>query len=266
MRRVGAVASARGLAAHDHVCWSYSDRAGFRSVVREFLADGLAAGQRVHYVTTEHDDFTEGLEGVQVSLVHESYDARVLDPAVQVRGYAAAAEAALRDGYTGFRVAADVTELVRTPEGFAAFARYEHLVDRMISARPFTGLCGYDRGAVPDDVLTQLAALHPLSNSEPPFRLYASGSDGVALAGELDLTGRALLPLALAHADLRPERRCLYVEARAVEFVDHRALVALAEHARDRGFAEVVLRSRSRCPARLVELLGLDGIRVEVAR
>ena len=263
MRRVGAFAHARGFASHDHLCWSYRDRREFRARAREFLADGLAAGERVRYLTAdEHADL--GLDGVEVSLVHENYSpGAVVDPAGQTRAYAEATEQALRDGFTGLRVAADVTGLVRTPEQLAAFARYEHLVDHVLATRPFTAMCAYDRAALTDDAMIHLASLHPASNAHPPFRLYACGTDGVSLAGELDLTGRTLLPLALERADLRPEQRSLYIEASGVEFIDHRTLVALAEHARGRGFADVVLRTRLRYPARLVELLDLDGIRVE---
>ncbi|TVT02102.1 hypothetical protein FNH07_28115 [Amycolatopsis bartoniae] len=263
VRRVGAFAHARGFASHDHLCWSYRDRHEFRARAREFLADGLAEGQRVHYLTAT-EDAGLGLDGVEVSLVHENYTpGAVVDPAAQARSYAEATDRALRDGFTGFRVAADVTGLVRTPTQLAAFGRYEHLADHVMATRPFTAMCAYDRRALAEDVVTHLASLHPASNAEPPFRLYACGTDGVSLAGELDLAGRTLLSLALERADLCPGQRSLYVEASGVRFIDHRALVALAEHARGRGFDEVVLRTGLRSPARLVELLGLDGIRVE---
>lgn len=55
--------------------------------------------------------------------------AEQVDPVAQVRAYAQATQQALADGYTGPRVAADVTSLVGTAPARAAFARYEHLID-----------------------------------------------------------------------------------------------------------------------------------------
>lgn len=257
---------ARGLAAHDHVCWFYGARDEFRARAREFLADGLAAGQRVRYVTSDEAEAAEGLDGVEVSLALDAYPLHeAFDVTEQVRRFTAATEGALRDGFTGYRVAADVTDLVRTPGRLNAFARYEHFVDRLVANQPFAGMCGYDRRILSADVVTRLASLHPASNVAPPFRLYALGCDGVALAGDLDLTGRDLLPLALESADLRPAGNSLHVDASAVEFIDHRALIMLAEHARARGFRDLVLRTSLRYPRRLVELLGIEGVRIEHA-
>jgi hypothetical protein len=260
------LAHARGLTAHDHACWFYGERAEFRARAEEFIADGLAAGQRVQYVTTDDAEAADGIDGVEVLLVRDAYPADgELDVAAQVRRFSVATAKALRDGCTGFRVAADVTDLVRTPTRLAMFARYEHVVDRLLANQPFAGLCGYDRRALGAGAVSRLASLHPASNVAPPFRLYARGCDGFALVGALDLTGRDLLPLVLESADLRSVDSSLHIEASAVEFIDHRALITLAEHARDRGFRDVVLRTSLRYPRRLVELLGIEGVRIEQA-
>ncbi|GAB2986652.1 hypothetical protein GCM10017788_08800 [Amycolatopsis acidiphila] len=260
------MADARGLAAQDHVCWFYGDRDEFRARAREFLAEGRAAGQRVRYVTADQDEAAGGMDRVEVSLLRDVYPVGGdVDVTEQVRRFAAATDEALRDGFTGLRVAADVTDLVRTPARLAVFGRYEHVFDRFLASRPFTAMCGYDRRTLDGAAVDHLASLHPAGNVAPPFRLYARGCDGFALAGDLDLTGRDLLARALDCADPRPARSSLCVDASAVEFIDHRALITLAEHARTRGFRDLVLHTSLRYPARLVELLGIDGVRIEPA-
>ncbi|WP_114452146.1 MEDS domain-containing protein [Halopolyspora algeriensis] len=52
MRKSGLAQDARGLSRHDHLCWRYDEPAEFRSRMREFVAEGLALGQRVCYVAT----------------------------------------------------------------------------------------------------------------------------------------------------------------------------------------------------------------------
>ncbi|GHG12437.1 MULTISPECIES: MEDS domain-containing protein [Amycolatopsis] len=126
--------------ARDHVCRGYRRRGDFVAQAQEFLAEGLAAGERVLYVAPgdeaaltgqlrADERCDEGLErgAVQVASVDEAYPTgAVVDPAGQVDLYAAATSEALAAGFTGLRVAADATSLVRTPAQVDAFARYEH--------------------------------------------------------------------------------------------------------------------------------------------
>jgi hypothetical protein len=47
VRTQGRVDELPGAAAADHVCWIYGDDADFDAAVREFLAGGMARGERV---------------------------------------------------------------------------------------------------------------------------------------------------------------------------------------------------------------------------
>lgn len=271
--------TARGFGSHDHLCWVYDEPAELHSPVMEFLADGLAQGQRVCYATSgdtaqwsEHLRYLDEPNGAcrngaaQVLRLGELYPTRELvEPARQVQAFATATEDALAAGFTGLRVAADATPLVRTSEQLDAFARWEHLADQHMMSLPFSGLCGYNRAELGQEVITQLACLHPTVHGVPPlFRLHAS-TDGaaVSLSGELDHTCRELFQVALRRADPRPTGGELVIDATNLTFVDHRSLLALATRAQVYE-ATAVLRTGCRIPARIIEVLDLQGIRVEV--
>ncbi|WP_410588323.1 MEDS domain-containing protein [Amycolatopsis sp. lyj-23] len=267
--------------ARDHVCRGYRRRGEFVAHAQEFLAEGLAAGERVLYVARgdeaalvgqlrADERCEEGLErgAVQVASVDATYTTgAVVDPAGQVELYAAATSAALAAGFTGLRVAADATSLVRTPAQLDAFARYEHLVDHYMAGHPMSAMCGYDLGELGDDVVAQLACMHPTAyEGGAHFHLHAHTPDGsaAALEGDLDLESRGLWPLALERAGLRSEGGTIAIDATGLDFVDHRSLIALAGYA-ERHATTVVLRTRLSTPARLVELLDLPALRVERA-
>ncbi|MER7888540.1 MEDS domain-containing protein [Micromonospora sp. NPDC094482] len=267
---------------YGHVCWVYDDQAGFDRQARAFLTAGLAAGERLWYVTAGRpepvlaqlstapalrDALARGV--AEVVPLDATYRAgAVVDGPAQVRAYAAATDAALAAGYRGLRVVAEATPLVRSPAQLDAFTRYEHQVDRYMRARPFSAMCGYDRRELSSRAVAELACLHPETNAtEAPFQLYACepADDRAGLAGELDRSGHELLGTALERADLRPLDGRLVVEAPRLRFIDHRALLMLRDYARRRG-ATLVLRSPHAGPARLAALLNLSGLQVELAR
>ncbi|GAA0798551.1 MEDS domain-containing protein [Spirilliplanes yamanashiensis] len=261
----------------DHVCWSYDEPGTFDAFAEGFLADGVAAGHQVWCVAPAG--------AVLAGRLRERFPAeirrgavRVVDPAAtyvpaagpheQVRLYADATDAALAAGYGGLRVAADVTAMLHGPEQVAAFARYEHHADRLVRARPFSAVCGYDRRALGAAAVERIACLHTASNvAGLPFRLSASAPGGGAaeLAGEVDAAGRELFADALELADLRPTGGELVLDAAGLRFADHRALLLLDAYARERA-AVLVLRGAAGATAHVAALLGLAAVRVEGAR
>jgi DcmR-like sensory protein len=140
---------------HSHLCWVFDDYADFRAAAVEYLADGLARGLRVRYIAElaplERLEEARRPGAVEVLPVSGSYagSARCVDSRTQVELYAADTRTAVAAGFTGLRVAADATMLVRTPAQLDAFARYEHQVDRYITLAPFSALCGYRRSEPP---------------------------------------------------------------------------------------------------------------------
>ncbi|MEU8006189.1 MEDS domain-containing protein [Catellatospora sp. NPDC049111] len=275
MRRTGFVDAVDGLGRHDHICWVFDTLEAFRSVAGRFLADGLAAGQQVIYLADaavptdlDHvDGFAEarsrGAARVQDLGIYEID--RPVDPLVQAQAYAQATEQSIADGYTGLRVAAEVTPLVRTPAQLAAFTRYEHLVDAYMVTRPFAAMCGYDSRRLSADTLAELACMHPLaSRASAPLRLFPSDRPGItaALAGEVDLNGRELLAKALRRARLERAGGEIAIDAGDLAFLDHRGLFQLVEHIRAQG-ASTVLHVAEDSPVRLLaDTLRLPDVRL----
>lgn len=268
-----------GERAFGHVCWAYDDRESFAVEAERHLLDGLAAGERVWYVSARPDDavtarlsrlpaFADAMAGgaAEVVSLASAYDAGgLVTPAAQIATYADATAAALAAGHTGLCVVADATDLVRTPAQLDAFARYEHRIDRWMRTRPFRAMCAYDRTQL-GPAVAELTCLHPVANiTEPQFRLFAAppGDGHAEVAGELDSDNLHLFRTALDRADLRPDDGELLLRAPDLSFLDHRALVALDGYARRRE-ATAVLRTPRSAVARLVSLLSLSSVRVEV--
>ncbi|QLQ35000.1 MEDS domain-containing protein [Micromonospora robiginosa] len=265
---------------HAHVCLVYDDPAVLHARAVAEVGAGLAAGEQVWLVGSEEPDavarrlasvpgFVAARRAGAVRLfrVDEAYRRdEVVDPETQVRAYVRATDEALAAGHTGLRVLAEATDLVRTRAQRDAFARYEHRVDHWIRHRPMSAVCAYDRRALGDAAIAELACLHPRTNADVLFRLHAGDDDAVlALTGEVDPTDEHLFATALERADPRPVAGRLVLDATDLRFVDHRALLRLGEHAR-RHDAVAVLRTRRPATARLVELLDLAEVRAEVVR
>ncbi|MEU7871887.1 MEDS domain-containing protein [Dactylosporangium sp. NPDC049140] len=246
MRHSGFVDTVDALGGHDHVGWVFDDPDEYHPVVERFLADGRAAGQQVMFVA-------------------DGDPTAAADPAAQVRTYARATERALADGYTGLRVAADATPLVRTAQERAAFARYEFLMDVFMARRPMSGLCGFNRSELGDEAVAELAGMHPVARrGSTPLRLFATDRPGVAavLAGEVDPGGHAQLQNALGRAELPADGGVVTLDARELTFIDHRALIRLVEHVRGRGAGTALLVDPGSPVARLAGLLQLGDLRV----
>ena len=257
---------------HDHACWIYENDGERRKAVVEYFADGIRAAQRLLYVggspAARLRDDLEGLSGVE-SLVADgalhvlSLDdiegaADRSDPERRLEAYAAAAEQAVADGYTGVRVAVAVAGLDGAPETHDAHTRWESLVDRAIVSRPLTALCLYDRRELPDHLLADLASVHPVSHGSagaPAFRVFAL-PDALALAGEVDYFSAADLGR-LLDITLRDDGE-MVLDLGGLGFVDHHGVMALAERARPLGERHGLTFQNVPHPvARLSEVMGV---------
>ncbi|MGH3798420.1 MAG: MEDS domain-containing protein [Pseudonocardiaceae bacterium] len=270
--------TAQGFGFHDHVCWAFDEPGEFHSPVMKFLTDGLAQGQRVCYITSgdtkqwskrlrsidKHNGFGRK-DATQLLRLDEFYPGQMAAPVRHMEAFAAATEDALAAGFTGLRVAADATPLVRTSAQRDVFARLDYLFDQYMIRRPLTGLCGFNRTELGQEAIAELACLHPTVHGvPPPFRLHAS-TDGAAaaLSGELDATSLRLFPMALRWADPRPTDGELVIDATELTFIDHRSLLALADHARHWD-ATAVLLANLPGVARVIDIIDLDEVRVQV--
>jgi hypothetical protein len=256
-----------------HACWSFDDYRPFDDYAREFLDAGLAAGEQVWYVSGRPSGATTawlagaGAAARIVNPGHAYAAGRTIDPAEQVAAYTAVTEQALAAGFTGFRVAADVTAMVRTQAQREAFARYEYLIGRYLRVAPMRAVCAYDRVELGDRAVAELACLHDTSHrAGVSFQLQPGPTTASAvLYGELDAAGEDLFETALRRTDLASAGGQVTVEASGLRFIDHRALLALQRFAETRKLT-AVLRTRLGSAARIAGLLELSDVRVEVTR
>ncbi|MFL5897102.1 MAG: MEDS domain-containing protein [Solirubrobacterales bacterium] len=246
MRAHGCIHSGSGLGADAHACWGFDRRQEFLDAALEYLTDGLREGQRIAYVGSEplaeQRERLEPLGGVgsmidegalQLFELRDLYEVgRPVDAGAQLASYAAATDAALADGFTGLRVAAQVTNLLAEPATWDAHLRWESVADRFMSVRPLSALCGYQRDLVPERMLGELSAVHPETNAaaaEVPFHLFASEGEMV-LSGEVDHFSAAVLDRVLGVACDGAEP--VDLDLWELGFIDHRGLEVLARHTR----------------------------------
>lgn len=275
MRRSAVIETAHGLGVHDHVGWVFGDPADFGVHAGRFLA----AGERVIYVAGDGTTQLQGVDGLdaalssnqaQITSVADMYCAGVpVDAQRQVAAFARATEQAITDGWTGLRVAADVTSLVLTPRQRAAWIRYEHLVDSFMVRNPVAGFCGFHRGALDGAALNQVACLHPLVNpGASEFRLYTAPRADVSLvlAGEIDLSNRQVFATALRQARPAPVADRLLVDAAPLVFIDHHGVAELAGYAAELGVTAVVYAEPDSVFAGIIRVLSMPGVRVVAPR
>ncbi|HEX7279981.1 MAG TPA: MEDS domain-containing protein [Solirubrobacterales bacterium] len=273
MRVHGCIDAGTGLGHDGHACWAFDDRREFVDAALEFLEDGLRSGQRLAYVGSEPvaeqrerldplGDVGEMIDSGTLQLFELSDLYRIgepIDADTQLAAYLAATDAAFADGYSGLRVAAQVTDLVAEPETRDAHVRWESTADRVLSARSLSALCGYERAALPPQLLADLAAIHPAANScagPAPFHLF--GDDGgLALTGEVDLFSSETFDRALGFAcsDSEP----VSLDLGELDFIDHRGVEVLAAHtSRPAGEGGCTVKHEPHVVSRLCEILELQ--------
>lgn len=180
-----------------------------------------------------------------------------IDPTAQLTMFSANTSAALVDGYTGLRVVAQVTPLLLDPALWPSHTHWESVADRYMAKNPMAALCCYDRRALPDEILRDLACVHRSSNgpaSLAPFRVFA-GREGLCLAGEVDSFCSEDLRRLLRAAT--PPTGDLVLELDELEFIDPHGLLAVEDHARALAREGRQLQLRGAPPSfdRLTELL-----------
>lgn len=257
-----------------HACLVYADDAQLAAHATAFLAEGVAADERLLYVGDRPSrELLEHLAGLPdaprllrdgvlaVMRTEDVYDAtRPIDPDRQLALYRAVVREALEAGFSGVRVVADGTPIARRPELVAPLRRWEHVADRWIAAGvPLSALCVLDRRVVPAATVAQLTCVHRHAvPEEAPFHVVGDAV-GAALGGEVDAFTAPLLRGVLA--DLGGEVTDL--DLADVAFLDHHALAELIAHAERHGGLTV---RHAPSPVRrlleLVELPGRDAVRL----
>jgi anti-anti-sigma regulatory factor len=257
VRKHGCIQSGSGLGVDGHACWAFDRREHFVDAALEFLDDGLGFGQRLAYVGDEPvDEQRERLDplgdvgalidsgALQLFTLSDLYRVgEPIDAEAQLAIYAQATDQALADGFSGLRVAAQVTDLVAEPGTREAHVRWESIADGFMAANPLSALCGYQRDALPENLLGDLATVHPAvcgASDLAPFHLFAD-SGNLVLEGEVDLFSAKALDRVFTLVDNAGAADGL--DLGELDFIDHHGLHALAGHTQR-------LASEGRCTVR----------------
>jgi anti-anti-sigma regulatory factor len=255
----------------DHVCWVYDDARDLQMATARFLAGGLARGERLMVVGdgmiealdrdtlpfggTDELVATGALEILDLSSAYEG--SAQFTPEQQLAFYGAATQKALDDGFTGLRVAAEVSALAADPASRAALVRWERLADNFMAAGSgFTAMCAY-RADLGTEVLAEVTAVHPLVRGPEgvsPFQVFHD-DDRVIVTGSVDTFTAARLSRVLAESPVA--RSAAVLDLTLLEFVDVAGCRALARWAAELG-EPLRVTGASRLVQRMWTLLSLD--------
>jgi ABC-type transporter Mla MlaB component len=276
VRAQGLVTAVPGAEAGDHLCWVYDDDAAFDAAARQFLAQGLARGERLLCVGERVMDGVQGgvtpVAGVERLLaegrlelltVAQAYAATGrFAPERQLAFYDAATQRAVDDGYRGLRVIAEVTPLAEDPASRAGLVGWEHRADEfMASGSGMSAMCAY-RSDLPSSALADVATAHPLVHAPldvPPFRMFFD-EGCLALAGSVDTFDADRLATLLATSRVRGPVAVL--DLTFLDFVDGAGCRALARWVRDLAARSIAveLRSAPRVVQRMWSILDFDRL------
>ncbi len=275
VRTHGLVDEVPGAGAADHLCWVYEDDATFDAAAREFLAGGLARGERLLCVgervleslqslSPEHDvaDLTARGTVETLTLADVYGAAEPLRPEEQLAYYEAATRRAKDDGYVGLRVLAEVSELAADPARREDLVRWEHTADAYAaSGSGFSAMCAY-RADLARDTLADVASVHPLVGAPQEvssFRLFVEG-ERIVLAGSVDGCSGDRLARVLPPAEALDGGAVL--DLTALEFVDVAGCRVLARWAAGLRERSVVLEitGSSALLRRMWQLLDLSVV------
>ena len=263
-----------------HWCWAYDDEAELASASSRFLAGGLRRGERVGYFgwgePRQLEDRLRGLANVETevargALLITSLDTYFThdawpDPVLRHAMWSNATDAAVRDGFVGFRVVEETAPWMQRREQRDQFLLSEILIDRYALRHPFALMCACARSSIAPDVLAENASLHPSAHAiDQPFRLQATTDGDFALHGEIDFVGASRFGRLVTLAHDGDTTTPLRIDARGLDFIDHRGLLILEREAVQSGAPTVVLRDAPPLVHRLIELLHLAKVRVEAS-
>jgi MEDS: MEthanogen/methylotroph, DcmR Sensory domain len=231
----------RSLQPHDHVFWTGTGADDLYGLASAALAAGARLNERLLFVAVDPDPARlEALDDLELLLARgqlQMHDVEAIygtsgrfSHTRQLETFEGVLEEALAAGYTGIRVVADNTPSVAdtSEQAYVSWLRWEQLTDRFQATSQVTGICYFDGGALGDERLTDLAALHPVRAADavrPAFALYSDG-DATSVSGTLDLWSSDRFTRVLGAT---PVDGPLVVDISRAEFVDHRAVLALNE-------------------------------------
>ena len=276
MRAHGVLSGTPEAGTSDHVCWVYDDPATFDRAVREFLAGGLARGERLLFIGERVIDSLRGgalpSAGIDALVAEGTLETQTLAEAREAAGdflaenrlsyYEAALRRALDSGYRGLRVIAEVSVLAADPAVRPDLVKWEHVADDYIAqSTGFTAMCAYSNRLTPE-ALADVAAVHPFvhgTGEATSFRIFFD-DDRIVLAGSVDTFSADRLARVLAASPVDATGAVL--DLSLAEFLDVAGCRVLARWAGDLNDRALPLEIRNAAPLlqRMWRLLALDAV------
>lgn len=265
-RRWGATDTVEDLGAHDHVSWTYRGAEEWRRTLTAFFAAASPTERLVYRSPTSEQSMLRDLSDLagvadlvasgRLWLAPDGVPPPDKASAVRLSAeYAAVIARAIAAPYTAVRVATRIGPeyLPRdSTDGLpASFAACELFVDRVISTRPVTALCGFD-ARLPSTTLDVVHLVHPLrrgrASGVDDAWLFAVDGRGWALAGELDIRNRvastdALSSLQYANLAATPVENDCHLDLRHLQFIDIRGMGTLVDLAGELVPGQLVLHN-----------------------
>ncbi len=272
-RAVGVVEDVRSLHRGDHLCWPFPHRNAFTLMASCFVADGVERGEQIIYfgwcgIDEAHRDVCR-VEHLASLLEQRVMRVEAMDithghgvsipPERVVDGIRIAAVAAEAAGFTGLRVFADATELVKTPKDREAFLEMDQGLERLMAdGLGVTAICALNTSVLDSDAVIDVACVHPATYAAlAPFTIHAVRGGSCRLAGEVDWWNCERLERSLGR--LHPRGSELEVDVADLEFIDQRSLLSLDRWAELRASRITLVRCQG-VVARLAELLPLEWV------
>lgn len=194
----------------DHACLSFANDAEQHDVAASFVRDGLASRQKVYYLIDADPVAVPEWLKTDTAAVRRAVDKGQLvvlgaedaylagesfAPDAMIPRFDRFINAALAEGYAGFRVTAEMTWILRRGLDGEAVASYEKQAAAVFSSRAACALCQYDRRQFPADMLATAEAAHPhIATADPLYEdtivtltpVYDPA--GLRVTGDIDLT------------------------------------------------------------------------------
>lgn len=156
-----------------HVVWAFTGLPQYEGLVASFLAEGMAFGERMICVSDAPNPRSWPSEPLALGelLIVSTFelygDTGGADIESRLSTFTAVLGEALRDGYSGIRVAADNSSMVDGAKRLQDWLQWEKEAERFITVNGITGMCAFDRTRLEAASLRILLGAHHTSCQVP---------------------------------------------------------------------------------------------------
>jgi hypothetical protein len=168
----------------DHICFLYRSEKSLQAMLARYVNEGLAKGEQCVCVESPRvrDLLCEHLRSLGIDLDHEIATGSLVflleedvyfkggrfDPEGLVKQLAESIDTSLRNGFTGLRIAGEVSRASGAPHLQKQLIDYERRADDYFAGKKAIGFCHYRVEAFPQQTLDSVIDAHALHLVEVP--------------------------------------------------------------------------------------------------